>query len=72
MRKRNACPIPGGMENLEKDGGNRQSKNGNGKDFKKEEVYEQTKLQGIASGGYLIGRHPECGKLFERYREKQC
>ncbi|EHK96049.1 putative serine/threonine-protein kinase fhkC [Glarea lozoyensis 74030] len=25
-----------------------------------EEAYEHTKFKGIASGGYLIGRHPEC------------
>jgi serine/threonine-protein kinase Chk2 len=41
------------------------SKNGKGKDYEKEEeAYEQTKLRGIASGGYLIGRHPECGEYF--------
>ncbi len=62
MKKRNACPLPDGMENFGKDKGNRMSKNGKAKDFKKEEeAYEDTKLKGIASGGYLIGRHPECG-----------
>ncbi len=65
MRKRNACPLPGGMENFGKPSGNRVSKNGKGKDYEKEEeAYEQTKLKGIASGGYLIGRHPECGEWF--------
>lgn len=62
LRKRNACPLPRGLENFGKDGGNRQSKKGKGKDFEaEEEAYEETKLQGVASGGYLIGRHPECG-----------
>lgn len=28
-----------------------------------EEAYERTQIKGIASRGYLIGRHPECGKL---------
>lgn len=61
LRKRNACPMPDGMEKFGKDGGDRQTKKG--KDFAKEEdAYEQTKFKGIASGGYLIGRHPECGK----------
>jgi serine/threonine-protein kinase Chk2 len=64
LRKRTACPMPGGMEYFGKDSGDRHSEN-NGKDFAaEEEAYEQTKLNGIASGGYLIGRHPECGKLF--------
>jgi serine/threonine-protein kinase Chk2 len=27
-----------------------------------EEAYERTKVKGVSSGGYLIGRHPECGK----------
>jgi serine/threonine-protein kinase Chk2 len=61
LRKRNACPLPDGMASFGKDGGKRQGKSG--KDFgKEEEAYEETKLKGIASGGYLIGRHPECGK----------
>lgn len=64
LRKRNACPLPSGMGNFGKDGGNRQSKDGKSKNFaKEEEAYEQTKFDGIASGGYLIGRHPECGKF---------
>ncbi|KAA8576364.1 hypothetical protein EYC84_006496 [Monilinia fructicola] len=53
LKKRNACPLPdkGG------DFGNPRK----GKDLNKEEVaYEATKFKGIASGGYLIGRHPEC------------
>jgi serine/threonine-protein kinase Chk2 len=58
--------MPDGMENFGKDKGKRQGKDG--KDFKKEEeAYEDTKLKGIASGGYLIGRHPECGKIASRF-----
>jgi serine/threonine-protein kinase Chk2 len=57
LRKRNACPLPDGIENFGKDGSE------GGKSFAKEEdAYEQTKFKGIASGGYLIGRHPECGE----------
>lgn len=68
LRKRTACPVPDGMENFGKDKGSRKTKNGQ-KDFEKEEeAYEETKLKGIASGGYLIGRHPECGK----YAQKTC
>lgn len=61
LKKRTACPMPD-MQNFGKDDVN--SKNGKGKDFAAEEdAYEQTKFKGIASGGYLIGRHPECGRL---------
>jgi serine/threonine-protein kinase CHEK2 len=68
LKKRNACPLPGGMENFGKASGSRMSTDGKGKDYEKEEeAYEQTKLQGIASGGYLIGRHPECGKCSRSY-----
>lgn len=28
-----------------------------------EEKYEETKERGLPSGGYLIGRHPECGRF---------
>ena len=56
LRKRSACPMPRGISNFGKD-------SENGKNFEQEEVmYEETKLTGVASGGYLIGRHPECGK----------
>jgi serine/threonine-protein kinase CHEK2 len=36
---------------------------------KEEEEYEQRKIEGIAAGGYLIGRHPECGtcSMFIKY-----
>jgi serine/threonine-protein kinase Chk2 len=57
LKQRSACPMP--------------DKRNNG-DFKKrvsrnryqqeEKEYEKTKIKGKASGGYLIGRHPECGR----------
>ncbi|TVY81077.1 putative serine/threonine-protein kinase fhkC, partial [Lachnellula suecica] len=60
LKKRNACPLPEKNPNFGK------SKKGQSKDFKKEEeAYEDTKLKGIASGGYLIGRHPECDLILE-------
>ena len=63
LRKRTACPMPDGMDDFGKSRGDRQSK-ADGKDFAaEEEAYEETKLKGIASGGYLMGRHPECGML---------
>lgn len=63
LRKRSACPVPKEMSDFGKDTGKRQT--GHGKDFEKEEeAYEETKLKGITSGGYLIGRHPECGKSY--------
>lgn len=60
--------MPDGMDDFGKSRGDRQS-NKNGKDFAAEEdAYEETKLKGIASGGYLMGRHPECGKLVLPFR----
>lgn len=29
---------------------------------KQEEAFEETKINGKVASGYLIGRHPECGK----------
>ncbi len=62
LNKRSACPLP---DSLLKNGNDiEKSKDTKGNDFqKKEEDFEQTKLKGVASGGYLIGRHPECGKF---------
>ena len=57
LKKRNACPLPEGLPEF-----GELPKNEKSKDFaKEEEAFEQTKFKGIASGGYLIGRHPECG-----------
>ena len=58
LKKRNACPAPDAEE---------ADQNSDGSDdkpaaVKAEEAYEATKIKGIASGGYLIGRHPECGE----------
>ncbi|KAB8336713.1 hypothetical protein FH972_021022 [Carpinus fangiana] len=30
-----------------------------------EEEYEKTKVSGVSSGGYLIGRHPECDRVLD-------
>ncbi|PVH88276.1 Pkinase-domain-containing protein [Cadophora sp. DSE1049] len=67
LKKRNACPLPGKMEDFGKDKDRKSKKGkGKGKDLKKEEeVYEDTKMNGIASGGYLIGRHPECDLIID-------
>jgi serine/threonine-protein kinase CHEK2 len=60
LRKRSACPL---AERL-KDSGKGSGKGSKGKSFaKKEDACDETKLNGITSGGYLVGRHPECGKF---------
>ena len=60
LKKRSACPLPGSVEKAAKGKGN--ANKGGDKFKKQEEAYEKTKVKGTASGGYLIGRHPECGK----------
>ena len=63
LRKRTACPAP----TPEDDFGKGSMKRGQGKTPSKhykeqEEVYEETKRRkGFPAGGYLVGRHPECG-----------
>ncbi|KAI9904751.1 hypothetical protein N3K66_001280 [Trichothecium roseum] len=60
LKKRAACPLPNALEMAANKEGMDKSKPNTIKD---EEAYEQTKIKGIASGGYLIGRHPECDIL---------
>lgn len=56
MKKRAACPAPETVdEAVPKKKGRKALK-------QQEEDFEKTKIFGIPSGGYLIGRHPECGK----------
>lgn len=60
LRQRAACPVP---ENIigPKSGTEKVSKH---EYQKQEEHYESEKAEnGITAGGYLIGRHRECGKL---------
>lgn len=60
LRQRAACPVP---ENIigPKSGTEKASKH---EYQKQEEKYEKEKAEnGVTAGGYLIGRHRECGKL---------
>ncbi|KZL84027.1 serine threonine-protein kinase chk2 [Colletotrichum incanum] len=58
MKKRAACPLPDTVEAAKELAGKDQK--GKSTLQKEEEAYERTKVKGVASGGYLIGRHPEC------------
>ena len=59
LRRRQACPVPSALV-AQTNGKEHVSKG----EFKgQEEKYEQEKQErGIPAGGYLIGRHRECGK----------
>ncbi|KAL6868459.1 SMAD/FHA protein kinase [Trichoderma novae-zelandiae] len=59
LKKRVACPIPDDVVEAAADGAV-QSKSKESTAAKEEEAYEKTKVKGVAAGGYLIGRHPEC------------
>lgn len=59
LRKRAACPAPS-AEVGKITGKERVSKT---EYTGQEEKYETKKMEeGVAAGGYLVGRHPECGK----------
>ncbi|EGR50235.1 SMAD/FHA protein kinase [Trichoderma reesei QM6a] len=60
LKKRVACPIPDDVEALSDGTVQSKSESKNSKPVKDEETYEKTKVKGVAAGGYLIGRHPEC------------
>lgn len=56
MKKRAACPRSDALNDVA------QKKKGAKKSPKQqEESFEHTKIADAPSGGYLIGRHPECG-----------
>lgn len=56
MKKRAACPRSDVLNDVanNKKGGKKSPK-------QQEESFEHTKIADPPSGGYLIGRHPECG-----------
>ena len=60
LRKRSACPAPYPNDNFGK--GTKKRGKGQSNCRKEEEDYESEKRRtGFPAGGYLIGRHPECG-----------
>ena len=64
LKKRGACPAPVAPLEISTNGKSKGSRDERGtRNHKKdEENYEKTKLSvGFPAGGYLIGRHPECG-----------
>ncbi|KAF9730685.1 hypothetical protein PMIN03_002635 [Paraphaeosphaeria minitans] len=59
LHRRSACPVPPSIV-ANTSGREKVAKN---KFTKQEEGYEQEKAKhGVTSGGYLIGRHPECDR----------
>lgn len=56
LKKRVACPVSDAVE-PSVDGAVQDKESSAAKG---EEAYEKTKVKGVAAGGYLIGRHPEC------------
>jgi serine/threonine-protein kinase Chk2 len=60
MKKRSTCPKLSELDSFAAPG-KLQPKNGNSSE-RDEQEYEK-KVNDASSGGYLIGRHPECGML---------
>lgn len=60
LRTRAACPV---SKNTLNSDGTRSV--GQDELMEEEAKYEETKKDGLASAGYLIGRHPECGEWLE-------
>ena len=56
LKSRSACPVPAMPSRQEK------KKVPKDEYEKQERNFEQTKITGLASSGYLFGRHPECGE----------
>ncbi|KAI4861697.1 checkpoint kinase 2-like protein [Hypoxylon rubiginosum] len=54
LKKRTSCPMPDDVTSI------LPKKQGGATALKQEEIFEKSKIKGIPSGGYLIGRHPEC------------
>lgn len=57
MRRRAACPLPDTVEDVVP-----KKKKGKKALIEEEQSFERNKVSGVPSGGYLIGRHPECGE----------
>jgi serine/threonine-protein kinase CHEK2 len=62
MKKRGACPLPDTVGATTPE----VPKKGRNVGLKEEKRYEEKLTGGLPSGGYLIGRHPECGTCCSR------
>ncbi|KAI1845713.1 hypothetical protein JX265_008696 [Neoarthrinium moseri] len=60
LRKRAACPLPEAVS-----GSDTVKQKKEGRPLEQEESFEETKTKGVPSGGYLIGRHPECDVVID-------
>ena len=61
LKRRMACPLPDSVAAAAQNEGS--TENDGPAALRDEEAYERTRIKGVASGGFLIGRHPECGTL---------
>ncbi|KAI0842908.1 Pkinase-domain-containing protein [Hypoxylon sp. FL0890] len=59
LRRRGACPKS------DRSVGELTKNPPNATPLKQEESFEKSKIKGIPSGGYLIGRHPECDVIVD-------
>jgi serine/threonine-protein kinase Chk2 len=64
LKRRSACPQADTAADAAKKDNKNHTNDRNGKSaaIKDEETFEKKKENGVSSGGYLIGRHPECGQ----------
>jgi serine/threonine-protein kinase Chk2 len=62
LKRRSACPQADTAADAAKKDNKNHTNDRNGKSaaIKDEETFEKKKENGVSSGGYLIGRHPEC------------
>ncbi|KAK6081843.1 CAMK rad53 protein kinase [Seiridium cupressi] len=60
LRKRATCPMPDAVSDSKPVKQNKENQA-----LEQEETYEKAKTKGIPSGGYLIGRHPECDVIID-------
>ncbi|KAI1457383.1 checkpoint kinase 2-like protein [Annulohypoxylon moriforme] len=59
LKKRSTCPKPDEVASAIP------KKQQGGTALKQEESFEKSKVKGVPSGGYLIGRHPECDVIVD-------
>ena len=67
LKRRTACPLPQEKEKLGRSGKEREKGQRRHNDCEQEEEeFEEAKdLEGPPSGGYLLGRHPECDRMLD-------
>jgi len=65
LRKRSTCPLPNTVAEAVSSNGKKGGRRSQRTPVQDAESFDKSRVKGLPSGGYLIGRHIECGRSLQ-------